>query len=398
MLETIMGSRSTCRVIILCAGTLSLAPVSTGQVNLSLEPASVSVAPGGAFEVQLWARSDSPRSFDGADVVLQWDPAVATLVGQSDDGAPYAWDVSAFPPASHRNDTWADGDATYQCYALPGRPAPETDLLITTFQFTASQSAGTTTVRVPIGTGSETEIGSAGVSVLGTTSAATITVGSGGGDGSGGGGTSGGSGDGTGGSDGSDANHPPAAIASATPLTGVAPLTVNFDGGGSSDPDAGDSVDYRWDFGDGAGATGATATHTYPNVGNYDAVLTVTDSHGASVTAEAKIEVTSENGGGVDASNPADDTSQSGDTGNADVGQGAGAGAGAGAGEDTPAAPGFVSLCGAGVIEGMLFCAVGLFLAGRVRRGGWRESAWPAAADLGPRDSSSRRRLGNGLE
>ena len=49
------------------------------------------------------------------------------------------------------------------------------------------------------------------------------------------------------------ANQPPVADATATPTTGSAPLTVSFNGSGSSDPDAGDTLSYAWDLdGDGA--------------------------------------------------------------------------------------------------------------------------------------------------
>jgi PKD repeat protein len=48
------------------------------------------------------------------------------------------------------------------------------------------------------------------------------------------------------------ANQPPTAVATGTPTTGSAPLTVQFDGSGSSDPDAGDTLSYAWDLdGDG---------------------------------------------------------------------------------------------------------------------------------------------------
>ena len=41
------------------------------------------------------------------------------------------------------------------------------------------------------------------------------------------------------------ANQPPTAVATASPTTGAAPLTVQFDGSGSSDPDAGDTLSVR---------------------------------------------------------------------------------------------------------------------------------------------------------
>jgi PKD repeat protein/glucose/arabinose dehydrogenase len=88
-------------------------------------------------------------------------------------------------------------------------------------------------------------------------------------------------------------NQPPTAVASATPTSGAAPLTVSFDGTGSSDPD-GDALSYAWDLdGDGAydDSTSATATHTYTSQGVYTASLRVTDSRGASGTASVTINV-----------------------------------------------------------------------------------------------------------
>ena len=47
-------------------------------------------------------------------------------------------------------------------------------------------------------------------------------------------------------------NTAPTAVATAAPTSGTAPLAVNFDGSGSSDPDAGDTISYSWDLnGDG---------------------------------------------------------------------------------------------------------------------------------------------------
>ncbi len=90
------------------------------------------------------------------------------------------------------------------------------------------------------------------------------------------------------------ADQPPTAAAAATPTTGPAPLTVQFDGSGSSDPDAGDTLSYAWDLdGDGEhdGSTAVAPSHTYTSQGAYTASLRVTDSHGAASTAAVTISV-----------------------------------------------------------------------------------------------------------
>ncbi len=74
-------------------------------------------------------------------------------------------------------------------------------------------------------------------------------------------------------------NQPPTAVASATPLSGPAPLVVTFDGTGSSDPEGGDLL-YDWDFDNGEYGTGATPTHVYESPGTYYVFLVVTDTHG----------------------------------------------------------------------------------------------------------------------
>jgi type II secretory pathway pseudopilin PulG len=83
-------------------------------------------------------------------------------------------------------------------------------------------------------------------------------------------------------------NRPPTAVAEAVPQTGPAPLLVVLRGDGSSDPDAGDTLTYSWDFGDGGTGSGIAVTHTYES-GTYVATLTVSDGHGGTDTDTAEI-------------------------------------------------------------------------------------------------------------
>jgi glucose/arabinose dehydrogenase len=89
-------------------------------------------------------------------------------------------------------------------------------------------------------------------------------------------------------------NQPPTARATGTPTSGSAPLTVQFDGSGSSDPDAADTLSYAWDL-DGDGqyddSTAVAPSYTYTSQGVYTASLRVTDSHGASSTVAVTITV-----------------------------------------------------------------------------------------------------------
>ncbi|WKZ28958.1 MAG: PQQ-dependent sugar dehydrogenase [Patescibacteria group bacterium] len=88
----------------------------------------------------------------------------------------------------------------------------------------------------------------------------------------------------------SSSNSNPVASALATPTSGPSPLSVLFDGTGSTDPDN-DPLTYSWAFGDGATGTGATANHVYATGGAYTAVLTVTDGNGGSDTDSVLISV-----------------------------------------------------------------------------------------------------------
>ena len=72
---------------------------------------------------------------------------------------------------------------------------------------------------------------------------------------------------------------PALAEADASPRSGSAPLEVQFTGE-LSDRGADDPPTYEWDFGDGETSTEVNPTHTYTEVGIYEATLTVTDEAG----------------------------------------------------------------------------------------------------------------------
>jgi glucose/arabinose dehydrogenase len=90
---------------------------------------------------------------------------------------------------------------------------------------------------------------------------------------------------------GSGINNPPVAIASSNKISGNSPLTVQFTGNSSYDPDGG-SISYEWDFGDGtAKSTTANPSHIFTAGGSigFTATLKVTDPQGASSTATLRI-------------------------------------------------------------------------------------------------------------
>ena len=84
---------------------------------------------------------------------------------------------------------------------------------------------------------------------------------------------------------------PPSAIVSALPSTGNAPLTVQLNGGNSSDSD-GTITAYNWTFGDGSTGSGSAISHIYQTVGNYTATLSVTDNSGLISSTTQAIQVT----------------------------------------------------------------------------------------------------------
>lgn len=88
---------------------------------------------------------------------------------------------------------------------------------------------------------------------------------------------------------GTPVNISPIANASGNPVSGIAPLQVNFSSAGSYDSD-GTIESYSWDFGDGDISTDQNPSHIY-GAGNYTATLTVTDDDGATAQDQVAISV-----------------------------------------------------------------------------------------------------------
>ncbi|WP_299257259.1 PKD domain-containing protein [uncultured Aquimarina sp.] len=86
----------------------------------------------------------------------------------------------------------------------------------------------------------------------------------------------------------------PTAVIQASTISGVEPLSVTFDGSGSTDPN-GDVLTYNWDFGNGDIATGAVTLYEFTEFGETLVTLTVNDGNGNSDTETITITVTDSN-------------------------------------------------------------------------------------------------------
>ncbi len=86
----------------------------------------------------------------------------------------------------------------------------------------------------------------------------------------------------------------PVAVATATPVSGKAPLGVTFNGGGSFDQD-GFIIGYSWKFSDGTTASGATVSKVINVAGPYTGTLTVTDNSGLTAAASVVVSVSPAN-------------------------------------------------------------------------------------------------------
>jgi len=88
------------------------------------------------------------------------------------------------------------------------------------------------------------------------------------------------------------ANNPPFASFTTNPSIGKAPLLVTLNASASSDPD-GDSLTYSWEFSDGTMASGVSLQHSFTNIGNQYAKLTVIDERG--LQSSSQVDITVEN-------------------------------------------------------------------------------------------------------
>jgi glucose/arabinose dehydrogenase/PKD repeat protein len=89
-------------------------------------------------------------------------------------------------------------------------------------------------------------------------------------------------------------NSPPTAMATATPSNGAAPLQVQLDASGSTDPNGDSPLHYAWDL-DGDGqfddSTAVNPTKTYSAPGIYHPAVQVSDPSGATGTASVEVQV-----------------------------------------------------------------------------------------------------------
>ena len=86
-----------------------------------------------------------------------------------------------------------------------------------------------------------------------------------------------------------ETNEPPTAIFSISTSTTHIGVQITFDASDSTD-DVGVET-YAWNFGDETNATDVTATHSYTAIGNYDVILTVTDTDGESASSTQIIHI-----------------------------------------------------------------------------------------------------------
>ena len=88
-------------------------------------------------------------------------------------------------------------------------------------------------------------------------------------------------------------NTPPTAVATATPSSGAAPLEVELDASGSTDPDGDTPLTFAWDLdedGQFDDSSAVTLEHTFNDPGTYEPAVRVTDPGGASGTDTVSVQ------------------------------------------------------------------------------------------------------------
>jgi hypothetical protein len=108
-----------------------------------------------------------------------------------------------------------------------------------------------------------------------------------------GGDTGGNSGDG--GSNGGDKDNILPIANAGGPYIGVVDEDITFDASKSYDPDGGNITFWKWDFGDGTNGTGEIVDHSYSNIGEYMASLTVKDDEDTTASNKFTVSITQPN-------------------------------------------------------------------------------------------------------
>jgi PKD repeat protein len=99
-----------------------------------------------------------------------------------------------------------------------------------------------------------------------------------------------------------ESNTVPPVAATDGPYTGYFPNeSISMSGAASSDADAGQTLMYAWDFGDGSTGTGVSVTHAYTTAGTFNVQLIVTDPLGLADTVTTTATVSTQAAGAGDA-------------------------------------------------------------------------------------------------
>jgi DNA/RNA endonuclease G (NUC1) len=99
-----------------------------------------------------------------------------------------------------------------------------------------------------------------------------------------------------------ESNTVPPVAATDGPYSGYFPNeSIAMSGAASSDADAGQTLTYAWDFGDGSTGTGVSVSHAYTTAGTFNVQLVVTDPLGLADTVTTTATVSSQAAGAADA-------------------------------------------------------------------------------------------------